>query len=81
MKPILPRYVMPENNANFQQANFNAYKARLEMHKVDLVEFEHQTKAFGNITLYIQETVSANNATFIQTEEPHSWDQLQAFKG
>lgn len=37
---------MPENNANFQQADF-------------------------------QETVSANNVTFIQTEEPRPWELSQ----
>ncbi|MCJ1463077.1 hypothetical protein MMC07_001682 [Pseudocyphellaria aurata] len=43
--------------------------------------FEQQTKAFGDITAYIQETVAANNTSSIRSEDPHPWNYLRALKG
>ncbi|MCJ1470948.1 hypothetical protein MMC07_009596 [Pseudocyphellaria aurata] len=64
-KPLLPQYTMPQNDADFDERTFNASKARLEMYKMDLLEFEQQTRTLGDITAYIQETVTTNKVSFI----------------
>ncbi|MCJ1465955.1 hypothetical protein MMC07_004574 [Pseudocyphellaria aurata] len=38
---------MPQNDTDFDQLTFNAYKARLEIYKMDLLEFEQQNKHSG----------------------------------
>lgn len=67
--PVKPRYIMPDDDAEFNNHSYSAYKARLEIYKTDLAEYEHQEKAFGDIIAFIQDTVTAQNVNFIQQEE------------
>ncbi|MCJ1463981.1 hypothetical protein MMC07_002591, partial [Pseudocyphellaria aurata] len=78
--PPLLQYIMPDDT-DFDQLTINVYKARLEMYKIDLLKFEQQTKAIGDITAFIQETVATNIVSFLQTEDPHPWNYLRALKG
>ncbi|MCJ1462019.1 hypothetical protein MMC07_000619 [Pseudocyphellaria aurata] len=55
-KPPLPQFTIPENDADFDLRSFNAFKKRLEMYKMDFLEFEQQNKALGDITAYIPQT-------------------------
>ncbi|MCJ1469738.1 hypothetical protein MMC07_008379 [Pseudocyphellaria aurata] len=48
-KPLLSQYTMPQNDADFDQRTFNAYKARLDIYKTDFLKFEKQTKIRGDI--------------------------------
>ena len=59
---------------------YEAYKARKDIYKTKLAKYERQEKAFGDLITFIQETIAAHNVVFIQKEDPHPWNILQALK-
>lgn len=79
-KPQKPNYDLPEDDAQFDQKKFEAYKARMQLYKADLAEYEKQKKAFGDLISFIQETITTSTAIFIQKEDTHPWNLLRALK-
>lgn len=80
LEPIAPFYIIPVNDADFNIATYNTYKARKDLYKTDLALFERETKALSDIISFIQDTITASNVAFIQLEEAHPWNYLRALK-
>lgn len=79
-EPIEPEFQFPADDAQFDKLKYEAYKARKDIYKTNLAEYERQEKAFGDLISFIQDTIAAHNVPFIQKEEPHPWNLLRALK-
>lgn len=49
-------------------------------YKLALAEYQQQEKAFGDLIIFIQETLAAHNVVFIQKAESHLWNIFWALK-
>lgn len=74
-KPILARQV----GGAVDPIALEVYKLDLVEYKAELAEYERQEKAFGDLGAFIQDTIAAHNAVFIQYED-HPWNVLVALK-
>lgn len=79
-RPTEPEFVILDHDARFDQVSYEAYKARRDIYKTKLAKYERHENAFGDLITFIQETIAAHNVIFIQKEEPHPWNILQALK-
>lgn len=80
VKPIVPQYLMPDNDADFNIDTYNVFKAHKHLYKTDYALFERQQNAFGDIISFFWETIATHNLKFIQSEDPHPWNILRALK-
>lgn len=79
-EPIEPIYMVPEDDSLFDKNAYDAYKARKEIYKTKIARYERQEKAFGDLIIFIQDTIAAHNVIYIQKVEPHPWNLLNALK-
>lgn len=59
---------------------FELYKIACQVYKIKLTKYEKQMKAFDDIIIYIQKTISVQCAKFIIKNESHSWNYFRTFK-
>lgn len=80
-RPIEPTYEGPlETTKDFSITDFELYKARAVIYKAQLAKYTIQHEAFKGLITYIQSTISAAAAVFIQEVEAHPWNLLKALK-
>lgn len=79
-EPVESEFQIPDDDTQFDKIKYEADKARKDVNKTSLAKFERQRKAFGDLISFIQETIAAHNVTFIQKEESHPWNLLQALE-
>lgn len=78
--PIEPIIPIVTNDADTNAAAFSLYKLQLSTYKISLSNFEKQCRAFADINAFITETITLNNAVYIQRTEPHPYNILVALK-
>ena len=83
-KPVQPQY--PKKPVLVQLVGgavdptvLEVYKLDIIEHKAELSKYERQEKAFGDLGAFIQDTIAAHNAIFIQYED-HPYNVLVALK-
>ena len=74
-KPILAR----QPGGAVSPTDLEVYKQDFIEYKAELAEYQRQEKAFGDLGAFIQDTIAAHNAIFIQYED-HPWNVLVALK-
>ena len=78
--PTEPVFILSTDAATFDPRAYEVYKAQTHIYKIQLAKYEKQQKAFADLITFIQDTITVQNATYIQKEEPHPWNQLRALK-
>ena len=68
---VIPTFVIPAAGTPLNKFALELYKLQNSLYKTQLREYEWQKKAFGDLILFIQDTISAHNITFIQKVEPY----------
>lgn len=74
-KPILVRLA----GGAVDPTALEVYKLNIIEHKAELLEYKRQEKAFRDIGAFIQDTIAAHNAIFIQYKN-HPYNVLVALK-
>ena len=75
-----PVFILSTDAATFDPRAYEVYKAQTHIYKIQLAKYEKQQKVFADLITFIQDTITVQNATYIQKEEPHPWNQLRALK-
>jgi hypothetical protein len=65
---------------NFDRDAFEYYKVEFLVYKNNLSAYETQQRAITNLINFIQETITVENALYIEKMKSHSWDQLRALQ-
>lgn len=77
-EPEKPEYDIPDDSKDF---DYKARKAQTKVYKTRLAEFERQNESFSDLIPFIQDTIPIHNFIFfLETQEPHPWNILQAVK-
>ena len=80
-RPIEPTYEGPlDATTDFNITDFELYKARAVVYKAQLAKHTIQHEALKGLITYIQSTIFAATAIFIQEVEAHPWNLLGALK-
>lgn len=69
-----------QSTANFDRDASENYKINSLIFRNKLVAYENQQQGIIHLITFIQETITAQNAIYIQYVEPHPWDQLRALQ-
>ena len=80
LPPIKPVFILPIDPSTYDPAAYEVFKVQTHIYKLWLGEYEKQQKAYADLITFIQETVTVQNATYIQKVDAHPWNLLRALK-
>jgi hypothetical protein len=78
--PDEPQVNLPTDAANFNHQDYIFPRAHFLVYKVRLAKYHRQQEALYDLVVFIQETLSVQNAVYIRRGEAHSWIMLRALK-
>ena len=80
IKQVAPIFTLPPEGEALDKDAYELHKIKLANHKQLTNEYEKQRKAFSEIVVFIQETISTANATYIEDSGSHPYDILIELK-
>lgn len=76
-KPTAPIFLMPDSSTPLTTDAYQKHKLQIKNYEILSAEYEKQKKAFADIVSFIQDTITATNAIYIQKAASHPYDILK----
>lgn len=78
--PVPPTFQAPTDPLEINQQACYLFEIQILEYKLQLEGYDRQQKAFSELIIFIHDTISVQNAVYIQKEDPNPWSMLRALK-